>query len=105
MNLPEIGEAVRKARKAERLTQQQLAAEVRLNPSTISLIESGLTDIGVRKLERICMRLDLSIEVAPRKKPTWEEQQKAAVARYNAALLETDRLLEPHRETGKKHHA
>ena len=107
MNLPEIGIVLREARKRERLTQQQLAAAVGLERSTISLIENGATDIGVRKLERLCLRLGLRIEIAPRKTPTWDEVSKSAATQYAAAVEEASRMLAPvsSKKKEKKRHA
>jgi transcriptional regulator with XRE-family HTH domain len=70
-----IGKEIRLARKARKLTQEQLSAAVRMSRATIGQIERGtVQDIGVRKLMRILEYLGLELRVRPSgRPPTLEE--------------------------------
>jgi|HubBroStandDraft_5_1064220.scaffolds.fasta_scaffold225410_1 HTH-type transcriptional regulator/antitoxin HipB len=72
MDLREIGEALRAARKASGQSQQGLAKPLGMSRATISAIENGtVSEIGVRKLMALCAALGLSIHVSvPNKRPT-----------------------------------
>ena len=62
MTLPEIGRAVKEARQRAALTQSRLAQASGLSRLTIVHLENGvLSDLGVRKLERVLAVLDLEI--------------------------------------------
>lgn len=65
----EIGETLRKERKARSLTQEQLAAtDDKLDRSKISDIENGKEDFHFSTLVRVFAAMDLEIEVKVRKK-------------------------------------
>jgi HTH-type transcriptional regulator/antitoxin HipB len=72
VDLREIGEALRAARKASGQSQQGLAKPLGMSRATISAIENGtVSEIGVRKLMALCAALGLSIHVSvPNKRPT-----------------------------------
>lgn len=55
-----IGMHVREARKRRRLTQQELAALVGVNPETISNIERGRYAPSIRALEALCEHLGVA---------------------------------------------
>lgn len=62
MTLSDIGRAVKEARQRAALTQSQLAQASGLSRLTIVHLENGaLSDLGVRKLERVLAVLDLEI--------------------------------------------
>lgn len=62
MTLAHIGQAVRAARRRAVLTQAQLAHASGLSRLTIVHLENGaLSDLGVRKLERVLAVLALEI--------------------------------------------
>lgn len=64
----DIGHAIRTARKAQKLTQKELASKSGIWQETISKIENG---VGSTKLETIfdlMAALDLEIQVQPRSK-------------------------------------
>lgn len=62
MTLPEIGRRVKEARQRAALTQAQLAQSSGLSRLTIVHLETGaLSDLGVRKLERVLAVLELEI--------------------------------------------
>ncbi|MDF9827917.1 transcriptional regulator with XRE-family HTH domain [Ereboglobus sp. PH5-10] len=94
MNLSEIGATICKQRKLRKLSQQDLAGELGMSRSTISLLETGdITDLGVRKLMRICAQLKLDLTVAPLELPAWDDLMKQRSAERAAALAETDKIL------------
>lgn len=58
----EIGENIRKERKLQKISQDNLAKTLGMSRSTISQIESGIVqDIGIRKLIRILDHLGLEL--------------------------------------------
>lgn len=62
MTLPEIGRRIKEARQQAALTQAQLAQSSGLSRLTIVHLENGaLSDLGVRKLERVLAVLELEI--------------------------------------------
>lgn len=76
MDVFELGELVRQTRKANKLTQQELAESVGLSRHTILQLESGqISDLGIRKVLAILCRLGLEANFQPiqRRWPTLEE--------------------------------
>ena len=62
----EIGEDIRRERKARKMTQAHLAEQLGMSRATISQIENGtVQDVGVRKLIRILEVLGLELRVRP----------------------------------------
>lgn len=61
-----VGEALRKARLAKKLSQRALAALVGLPQSHISKIENGLVDLQVSSLIQLLRVLDLELMFIPR---------------------------------------
>lgn len=75
MTLPELGQKLREARKAQHLTQQELAAPLRMSRATISGIENGtIGEIGVRKFMAVATALGLDLLLAPRRSPPTLQQ-------------------------------
>src|SRR6266702_7581540 len=67
MNLDEIGEAFRTARRESRRTQGSLARTLGMSRATLSALESGrCSEIGVRKLTALLESVGLDLVVAPR---------------------------------------
>ncbi|MEI7637687.1 MAG: helix-turn-helix transcriptional regulator [Syntrophus sp. (in: bacteria)] len=73
--LIEIGEQIKKARKARRITQGEIAKSLGMSRTTIGQIERGaIQEIGVRKLIRVLEFLGLELRVRPAgRPPTLEE--------------------------------
>jgi HTH-type transcriptional regulator / antitoxin HipB len=66
MEICELGEVVRDARRKHGFTQGQLADLAGVGRNTISAIENGTyEDLGIRKIERICTVLHLELSVGP----------------------------------------
>lgn len=62
----DIGEEIRKERKRRKISQENMAKDLKMSRATISQIESGtVQEIGVRKLIRILEYLDLELRVRP----------------------------------------
>jgi HTH-type transcriptional regulator/antitoxin HipB len=67
MTLPEIGEKLREARKAQHLSQGELAGLLGMSRATISGIENGTVgEIGVRKLMALAAVLDFELLIDTR---------------------------------------
>ncbi len=64
----EIGNILRNARKAQKLSQADLAQRSGLWPRTISLLESGAGGAKLDTLFDLLAALDLEIHIAPRSK-------------------------------------
>lgn len=84
MDLREIGESIRLARKTSRRTQSDVAAPLGMSRATVSALENGtLNEIGVRKLVALCTSLGLELTVGPRgHRPTLtdlREEHRAAL--------------------------
>jgi transcriptional regulator with XRE-family HTH domain len=84
MDLQQIGQKLREARKSQGRTQSQVAAPLGMSRATVSAIENGtVSEIGVRKLMGLCASLGLALSVAPRdQRPTYlelREEQRAAL--------------------------
>ena len=64
MDLEELGQAIRRARLAQGLTQDQLAQTAGLTRVTLNQLENGLIrELGVRKLNTLLSQLDLTLSV------------------------------------------
>lgn len=74
-DLKKIGLQIREARKGLGLRQADLAGELGISPTTVSLLESGMIqDLGIRKVIRILDRLGLELTTRPAgAPPTLEE--------------------------------
>ncbi|MDA9981513.1 helix-turn-helix domain-containing protein [Gammaproteobacteria bacterium] len=62
-----IAAALKKARKAKKLSQTELGAKVGLPQSHVSKIESGRTDLKLSSLIELARMLDLELTLVPRK--------------------------------------
>jgi transcriptional regulator with XRE-family HTH domain len=70
MKPQELGQAIRKTRKAHGLTQAALAKSVGLSRETLNLLESGLVrDLGIRKVMAVLDTLGLDLAIEPIGKP------------------------------------
>lgn len=69
----ELAQLLEKRRREHGLTQEQLAAAANVSRRTITAFVQGDTDIGLRRLTRLCIVLDLVIELHPRQLPIEEE--------------------------------
>lgn len=75
MDLDEIGEAFKAARRASRRTQAELARSLGMSRATLSALENGRCDeIGVRKLSALLELVGLNLFVAFRRpRPTIDD--------------------------------
>ena len=58
MNYYEIGQRIRKVRKAKRLSQEQLAEQVGISTTHMSHIETGNTKLSIEVFAEICRALE-----------------------------------------------
>lgn len=70
-----LGNAIREARRRQKMTQSALANATGIGRSTLSQIENGsVTDIGIRKIIRVLDYLGLELTTRPQgAPPTLEE--------------------------------
>ena len=65
MNLEEIGNEIRRFRRARGLTQLQLATAAHVTRTTLNQLENGLLkDLGIRKVQAILNQVGLVLKVA-----------------------------------------
>ena len=58
MDYYEIGQRIRKVRKAKRLSQEQLAERIRISTTHMSHIETGNTKLSIEAFDVICKVLE-----------------------------------------------
>ncbi len=75
MDLGEMGQLIRTARKNRKLSQGGLGQQLGMSRATISGIENGtIPEIGVRKLLSICAALGLELVAQEKtKRPTLQQ--------------------------------
>ena len=94
MNIIEIGEQIRAARKQKKLSQSKLAGMLGMGRGRLSQLETGdALGIGLHTVLRVCMALKLELVVAPLRVPTWAEANKQRDEQMLKGLLESDRIL------------
>jgi transcriptional regulator with XRE-family HTH domain len=99
MDLSEVGQIAREARKKRRLTQDEVAAPLGMGRATLSRLENGMVDeIGIRKIMALCDQLGLELVVRPRvqKILSWDEQLREN-ARLKLEALNSARAQKPKR--------
>jgi HTH-type transcriptional regulator / antitoxin HipB len=62
----QMGNVIRRARKKQALSQQELGAKARLRQATISLMEKGNPALRLDTLLTVLAALDLELQIAPR---------------------------------------
>lgn len=66
MDMNNLGETLRNARKQRRLTQTDLSEMVGISRATLSGIENGtVSEIGIRKVMALCSALGLELAAQP----------------------------------------
>ena len=78
MNLDEIGQVIRQARKNSQLSQATLAKQLGMSRATLSGIENGtVPEVGIRKILSICAALGTELIAQPKtKRPTLQQLMK-----------------------------
>lgn len=66
-SLQDLGQSLRNARRAKKMTQTELAALAGIQPHHISNIENGLTNPTAATLFTLTAALDLDWQIVPRK--------------------------------------
>lgn len=69
----QLGAAIRRERRRQRLTQKQLSDKTRIRQATISLLESGECSAQLDTLLRILSALDMELVVRERTKADWDK--------------------------------
>ena len=76
--LETISQTIRSTRKAQGLSQQQLATMTRLDRTTIGALErNDYKDLGIRKVERVLMVLGKTLNCEDVGMPTLDDLVKA----------------------------
>lgn len=71
MNLPELGQAIKQARKQKHWTQAALGDQLGMSRATVSALENGtVNEIGIRKVMALCSLLGLELQVQ-----TWQTKR------------------------------
>lgn len=66
MNILEVGQAIRAARKQNKMTQTELTERLGISRATLSALENGtINEVGIRKVMAICSVLGLEITAQP----------------------------------------
>ncbi|MBB5393455.1 MULTISPECIES: helix-turn-helix transcriptional regulator [unclassified Herbaspirillum] len=61
----DIGEQIRRARKARKLSAVELAAQAGIHRNTLLALETGKGNIELARLLAICSELELELELVP----------------------------------------
>jgi len=104
MQLQQLGQAIRGARKARNWTQARLASEAGISRETLNLLESGLVrDLGIRKVAAILERLSLALAVEPIGRARRPDYVRMACTTANISFMNalTERQLVHALVTGK----
>lgn len=97
MNIFELGDLLRGARVAKKLTQKEAAEAAGLHISTVRTLEQGTAmDIGVRKLSSLLEVLDYEVNIRPK----GQSQTLDDLAREQA-YVPSEPLLKRVRKSGK----
>ena len=77
MSLDDIGATLRQVRKEKKYSQQYLSEQLGISRASISAIENNtITEIGVRKIIKLCTFLGLELIVqVKRTRPTLQQLQ------------------------------
>ena len=105
MDLQEYGALIREHRHKAGLSQRQLAAEFGMSRTTISHIETGaISEIGVRKLSRLCWRLGLEVRITAKRTPGLDDLLRERTKRLNESLRQTSAIISGPEKRRKKTH-
>jgi transcriptional regulator with XRE-family HTH domain len=95
--LQELGNAIRRARRAKRLTQADLAAAAGVSRTTMNQLESGLVpDLGIQKVYSILNQLGLELSVRPamgKQRPDFVRMASTAASVSFKDVLTEDELV------------
>lgn len=97
MNLQEIGNEVRRFRRARGLSQSQLAAAAGITRTTLSQLENGvIKDLGIRKILAVLDHLGLEIAVGrtplPKRSDLVRVASTSASVSFKTAITERELL-------------
>lgn len=84
--MQELGHAIRTARQAQGLTQAELAASVGLSRATLNKLESGLGELGIRKILRVLDLLDIALVPERRARPRRPDYVRMACSMANVSF-------------------
>lgn len=81
-----IGNIIRQKRKELRMTQQELAYAVGVDPKYISRIETGISYASLSVIEKIFNALNLDIRLVDENKNSDKLNRKEVIAKINSNL-------------------
>jgi transcriptional regulator with XRE-family HTH domain len=101
-----VGERIREIREKKKLTQEQLASDVKISKSFLSDLENGKSDVGSEILLRIANRLGASVDyllkgrattAAPKQEPVViPPELSRAAEELQLSFAEIRELLDAH---------
>ncbi|MBS0657248.1 MAG: helix-turn-helix transcriptional regulator [Verrucomicrobia bacterium] len=69
-----VSQSVRERRRFLKLTQGEVAQQAGVSRQTVSMLESNrFSDLGIRKVDRICATLGLQLEASYQSRPTLDD--------------------------------
>lgn len=71
-NRKDLGAAVRRARRAKKLSQADLASMASVRQPLISELENGTTSVTINTLLKVLAPLDLDLNLAPRQTASFD---------------------------------
>ena len=71
-NSKDLGEAIRRARKARNLRQVDVAQKASVRQALVSELESGATTAKLDTMIKVLAALDLDLSIAPRRKAEFD---------------------------------
>ncbi len=86
----ELGEKIKALRKRHRLSQEELAAQVEINPTHLSRLENGRYQPSVEVLRKLAEALKVSVDYLL----SGEDEEPAEVQIRNKPLAERVRLID-----------
>lgn len=102
--LKRIGKRIRNSRKAQKITQEELAEMANISPSFLGMIERGHRIPSLTTVSKICNSLDISVDELLELRPEIlkEGKTKYSAGNKDVVLEKVIRLLKDKEEDDKE---